>query len=488
MRQTLIITHCYPPCDQWASSSRRMAGFARYLPSFGWRAIILNCQCSCYSAFEHSENGEIFIRSAEIQSDLASVMDKAKSFLSKEADKNLVLRVRCQTGPLHKLWLWLEKESGGSCGDTHFHDKPKWAQKIAPIKIWSSVKFFAWGLKKLLSFMGLGLSDRSSDWQHAGQKLANALVKQIPIDVVISSAPYQIHHELAVKATKQKRIPWVADQRDALFRIEECQLSLKTLIQYGFLRQASLMIHVTPQEAKRDQWILPRKNVVIENGFLEEEMAEVKKWALHQPCGKDFVLRYLGYSFYRQPLDLFFQGLRLFWDAFEEKNTPPFWFEYYGMAGEEIERKATQFKIRKAVRIFPQVKMKQAFQYMVTADALVLPLNARYPGCPGGKFYEYLASGRPILAAGTDEYVSSVLEKTASGEVASSAEEVAAVLKRWFYERQTHGRHYVKTGLTKIDQYSRKHGAGKLADQLNELMKEQKSNFYDKGKVHLCAV
>ena len=50
---------------------------------------------------------------------------------------------------------------------------------------------------------------------------------------------------------------------------------------------------------------------------------------------------------------------------------------------------------------------------------------------PGGKLYEYLAAGPPILAVhGTDPYVMSILRETRAGDGASTPEDIAAVIAR----------------------------------------------------------
>ena len=58
---------------------------------------------------------------------------------------------------------------------------------------------------------------------------------------------------------------------------------------------------------------------------------------------------------------------------------------------------------------------------MVEADLLlVLPPETPEGGMPGGKLYEYLAAGPPILAVpGTDQFVMQVLRDTDAGSGAS---------------------------------------------------------------------
>ena len=60
---------------------------------------------------------------------------------------------------------------------------------------------------------------------------------------------------------------------------------------------------------------------------------------------------------------------------------------------------------------------------MMRADLLLSAFFQRHRrgGIPGGKLYEYLAAGPPILAVdGTDPYVVQVFRDTGGGEGASS--------------------------------------------------------------------
>ena len=80
----------------------------------------------------------------------------------------------------------------------------------------------------------------------------------------------------------------------------------------------------------------------------------------------------------------------------------------------------------------------EARTLMCEADLLLLlcPSNGS-SGVPGGKLYEYLAAGPPILAVpATDEFVEGILRETNAGDVASTPEDVAQVLARRYGEWQ----------------------------------------------------
>ena len=87
---------------------------------------------------------------------------------------------------------------------------------------------------------------------------------------------------------------------------------------------------------------------------------------------------------------------------------------------------------------------------------------------PGGKLYEYLAAGPPILAVdGTDRYVMQVLRDTGAGEGASNPDEIASVLARR-YESWRSGRALPRQldGLGSFTWPARAHQLADLLDSL----------------------
>jgi hypothetical protein len=69
---------------------------------------------------------------------------------------------------------------------------------------------------------------------------------------------------------------------------------------------------------------------------------------------------------------------------------------------------------------------------MMRADLLLLLIPpSREGGIPGGKLYEYLAAGPPILAVhGTDRFVMQTLNDVGAGDGASTPEAIADALAR----------------------------------------------------------
>jgi glycosyltransferase involved in cell wall biosynthesis len=78
------------------------------------------------------------------------------------------------------------------------------------------------------------------------------------------------------------------------------------------------------------------------------------------------------------------------------------------------------------------VPPEEARRLMTGADLLLLLVPwTREGGIPGGKLYEFLASGSPILAVqGRDPYVHEVLADAGVADEASTAEAVAEILRR----------------------------------------------------------
>jgi glycosyltransferase involved in cell wall biosynthesis len=113
----------------------------------------------------------------------------------------------------------------------------------------------------------------------------------------------------------------------------------------------------------------------------------------------------------------------------------------------------------------------EAIEKQQTSQVLLLLINnsGNAKGILTGKFYEYLAAQRPILAIGpTDGDVAAVLSETGAGKIIDFEDEIntkQAVLE--YYKRFKSGSLNVKT--ESVERFSRRSLTGELAKLLNTL-------------------
>ena len=194
------------------------------------------------------------------------------------------------------------------------------------------------------------------------------------------------------------------------------------------LKKASAVVDVTPQEAEIDSTALGRAVHSIPAGFdltvWESLRASDDSRRSSHPR---FSILYAG-AFYGDRVevgDLFFEGLRRFVDS--ESQPPVISCTYVGPHGIQFLQAAGKHECRDIAEDGGLVSPARARVMMTRADLLLLLAPpTREGGMPGGKLYEYLAAGPPILAVdGTDPYVMQMLRDTGGGEGASSPDEIA---------------------------------------------------------------
>lgn len=116
----------------------------------------------------------------------------------------------------------------------------------------------------------------------------------------------------------------------------------------------------------------------------------------------------------------------------------------------------------------------ESVNWVESADVLFLPLHTPTDGGPAlvvpGKTYEYLGSGRPILAMGPPGDMRNFVEQTGSG-IAIAGDDVdgAAAALQKFYEAKRGGRKLFGQNREAVARFERKELTSRLADELDEL-------------------
>ncbi len=463
MRTVLIITEVFPPCENMTSSSKRLTGFAKYLPEFGWAPIVLNLQCNCVQE-KSLKNDQPWAESFFLndKSDMKILKDKVSGWTRKFP---LIIRVSPKMGRIRGLWQFVAALTGSRFRfDDHFGSFSR-DQRVKKASIF--LRYPLTPLRKMLSWMS-NLTWDHTDWVNKGTKIANILCEALSIDVVLSTSPNLVNHVIAYRVTKKRHIRWAADLRDSIAIKHREFTRFPMSYRIRFLRKASCFVHVTPEEAERDRGILGgKKNFVIENGFLEEEIMDLKN--VRPDVQNIFILRYLGVVDSFSQLDLFLTGFREF---INKHSSKPLYirFEYYGHSFEKVRELVKLFDLESYSAVNPNVSFKESISLMGSSTVLIQPIDARYPGCPGGKFYEYLGVQRPILATGTAEpYVESILANTGAGTAAHSPTEIAQVLGAWYAQFLQAGEISLKVNPDEIMKYSRRVSTRKLAEALSSL-------------------
>jgi hypothetical protein len=201
-------------------------------------------------------------------------------------------------------------------------------------------------------------------------------------------------------------------------------------------------------------------------GFNAREWAEARQVATPPVDRVEIVYAGQLYATYRRP-DLFLRGLRL---AADRSGSDDIRLVYYGRDGEALRAIAEREGCAGLLDDRGFVSPTDMPVRLASASALLLLTNdVGASGVPGGKFYEYLAAHRPLLAVpDTDQFVVSVLDETQAGTGASDQERVANLLLGWRDELRSTGSIAFSGRADAIDRYSDTSTVERLAQLLDE--------------------
>lgn len=399
-RRVLMFAHSFPPCTCYPTASERPYGFARYLPEWGWEPTVVTRDirrdgCRCRPAGE----------------DRAGTEDEYAPRLR----GGRLVRIRVSPSPVSRLHSVTNKASR--------------SQVIAVPAL---------GLRKLAT-LGLLLSEVRDNWVKRAVVEGRGLLEKRQADVVwTTSRPFR-STSVGLFFQEKYNLPWVADLRDSISRIpsRDVKWAARRVSNRRFfpaLRKAAAVVGVSPEEADRDAQALGRSVDVIPSGFDSEEWRGIRTAALRQNGDTQRTRRilYAGriYPHLHDP-DIFFRGLRLFIDQARELG-PVVSVNYLGPDGEQFRTAAKKANVAEVITDEGTVTATQARRRMVEADLLLLLTDAEgRSGIPGGKIYEYLAAGTPIIAVpGRDEYVKGIFRQTDAGVGAASPADVATALEQ----------------------------------------------------------
>jgi glycosyltransferase involved in cell wall biosynthesis len=373
----LIISYAFPPLAE--VGALRIARFCRYLPSCGIRPIVvapgqqhINCDDS-----------------VPLPSGLR------------------VERTRVVTTPLD-LYGRLKtrtrfKDAGISAQDRGVDSS------VGPIK------------RQLLAL--LQIPDSYWGWYWPALHAAERIIEREPIAVIFSSAPPWTAHLVARRLKKKYRIPWVADFRDPWTlapyqkRVPTWRKAVDRRLERSFVCRADLVISVTDdmrQAFVRQYPTMPAaKFVTLTNGFDDltpfpsaKEAKGGKKLLLH--LGSLYAGRRID-TFCKAVQDLVSAGKlnpRSFKILFLGDNDTSLVAGAYEAAPELIQSKCIEFQ--------NQISWQRAQEILGTADVLLLFQGGHRLQIPA-KFYEYLKTGKPILAVAEQGALTNLIEDTSSG-------------------------------------------------------------------------
>ncbi len=427
-RKVLIVSYVFPPMS--TAGAVRVGKLAKYLPEFGWQAVILT------AALPGRPDPQFeVLETPRRESVVMGVgkrlfrLDPEQTLMAQIAQVKKKLRIRSERSPVDLLLA--------AVGEVTAYPDPE------------------------------------KGWRPYALGAGHDLLCQGNIQAIISSSPPVTGHIIARELKERWSVPWLADFRDLwtqnyyypyspLRRSIERKLELKTLA------PADGLVTASPPAAGDLGALHSQKQIhSIPNGFDPAE--------LNSNLGvltDRFTITYTGTMYTgRQSPEPLFAALS---DLIAERTMQAGDVEvrFYGPEAGWIDKQARAYGLAEVVKQFGMLPRETVLEKQRESQVLlsVKWKDARHRGFYTAKVFEYLAARRPIVAVGGfPDVVDDLLEETGAGVSGQTWLDVKPLLLQMYQEYKSTGAVTYAGDEARISRYSHREMARRFATILDSL-------------------
>ena len=304
-------------------------------------------------------------------------------------------------------------------------------------------------------------------------------IRKYDVKLIYSTSPPHSVHLAALLLKKITGLQWVSDFRDPWtkdFLLNPRNSLVEWLheqMEKKVFKNADRVISVTDQireEYGGLDWIDTDHLVTIYNGYDSDDFIDT---VATEGKSNKFIITYTGSIYAGVYPKNFYLALALFL-----KDNPSFKdrvvIKFLGVMDSNIE-----FEIKGLLKdnaiFLGYISHEEAIKAMVESDCnlVTFPMDKRFSYAAGGKIFEYLAAGRPILAVVPPGVAANIVKSTRTGVVIheSDPEELSNKLKGAISEIERMKREGTfLPDVEVIKQFERRKQTQKLAGIFNELI------------------
>lgn len=418
MKHVVFIAYRFPPCTAFPTAAARAEGLAYWLHDFGWHAVVVapspGIVCNC----DGCRSGTL----PDTTQARYNVLRVTPTLLAGAVPDNPAVATR----PAHKV-----------------------------LRVGRAM---------------LGSMDATSTWPEEAARGAMHRAAGSGASIVLTTIGPFSSLWAGRRAAASTSLPLVVDVRDAL--APEWNLGQPLSFAYlgrsrRILRRAAAVVEVTPEHAECEAAWLGRPVGVVRSGFDPRHWNVAKPTA--PPANPEMEVVFAGRLIpgYRTPVR-FLEGLAEFRRASPSARVR---VRYFGRDRTAFFDAARRHGVQGLVSMEGFLAQSELRHALSTADVLLLLTNdVGDSGVPGGKFYDYLAARRPILAVpGGDHYVDSTLRRLGVGTAASAPGEIANALSFMYAQWESAGAPSYN-GSDEVDEFSIVESARALSKVLSAAM------------------
>ncbi len=420
MKKVLFITYFWPPSGK--ATLHWPLNIIKYLPPSGWQPEVLTIENESFTQKDESLLQEVDPGLKVYRSKSLEPFNIYKRFTGKEKDEQLVASETISTenkSLSHKLSIWIR--------------------------------------------MNVFVPDARIGWYLSAVKRGKEILEQDNFSAIVTIGPPHSTHLVGMKLSKIYSIPhvpvlidpWVDIIYYRNFKRSALTLAIDNHLEKSVMTNASSVVFVTKstlEDYSRKYPFIKDKADVLYWGYNEEDFEGVE----YESYKRDFKLMiHAGNIFdYQNPPYL--------WKRLKEKNKEKdIKIKFIGTVSPAVKKAIEQNELSGVTDYAGFLPYKEMLSELMKSDyLLVCATEKRHVP---GKLFEYLRTGKPILAFGDDnEEVKSILEKTNSGMIFRNDEDP----EEFFSKADT-----FNTDLQVVKQFDRRNIAAKFGQILDILQK-----------------
>lgn len=419
MKKVLIITYYWPPAG--GPGVQRWLKFSKYLPEFGIQPVVYKPQNPSYPIIDYSLDSSPQVKVIE------------KSIFEPYAFAEVLSKSDSETI---------------SSGIIKSKKKQSWKERLM---LYIRGNFF--------------IPDARVLWVKPSVSFLREYIQNQDIETIITTGPPHSLHLIGLRLKEvNPELRWIADFRDpwttigyhTALKLTEKSKQKHLALESDVLNSADQLITTSFQTKTEFEQKTKTPIEVITNGY--EEMS------VDAELSENFTISHIGSLLNERNPKVLWEVLAelidenlVFKDFFELK--------LIGKISESVLDSAYEFGLKNFISVVGYLNHKDAVESQRSSQMLLL-IEIDKPETCGiipGKFFEYLASRRPILAIGPEGWdVAQIISETNSGECFTYNEK--ARLKSYIkmsFKAYLNGKLKAKT--KHIEQFSRKNLTKKLA-------------------------
>jgi len=418
MRKVLFITYFWPPSGK--ASLHWPLKVIKFLPEFGWQPSVLTVDEDTFSQKDES-------LLAEIDPELDVI--KTKSF---------------EPFNIYRKFTRKGKNDQLVASETISKDNPSLTHKIS---IWLRMNLF--------------IPDARIGWFFSAVPAANKILKKEKFDAIVSIGPPHTSHLVGMSLSKRNKIPhipvfidpWVDIAYYQDFKRSKATLAVDNHLEKSVVKNAASVVFVT--KTMMEDYIgkydfIRNKSNVLYWGYNEEDFIKIDK----KEKSKTETLVHSGNIFD-------FQNPKKFWAQLKNEidRGRKLRIKFTGTVSPGIKDEIGKNCLTAYTEFLGFLPYDRLISELVNADyLLVCATEKRHVP---GKLFEYLRTGKPIIAFGDDNAeVNNILSETNAGRIFNYDQS-----GKEFFEKSFQ----LKTDLEKVKKFDRKNITQSLSEILNNI-------------------